>query len=72
VRVRIVRTPAVTSVDGLRLDQYYPGLSYEVGTMLAAYLFAEGWAEPASSDDDADEGRAGPSGVDDEHGLSSA
>lgn len=71
--MRIVRTPAVISVDGLRLDYDRPGMSCEAGTMLAAYLFGEGRAEPVTSDDDdRGEGRVGGSGMGGEHGLASA
>jgi hypothetical protein len=47
VRIRIVQTPLIASVDGVRLDWFRAGLTYEVGSTLGAYLLAEGWAEPA-------------------------
>ena len=50
VRIRIVQTPTIRSVDGVRLDWFRPGLTYEVGHTLGAYLFAEGWAEPVDPD----------------------
>src|SRR5712671_3326162 len=37
-------------IDGMRLDWFQLGAVYDVGTMLAAVLLAEGWAEPADSD----------------------
>jgi CheY-like chemotaxis protein len=33
-------------VDGIELSKFLEGLTYDVGTSLASYLFAQGWAEP--------------------------
>src|SRR5438309_5593098 len=46
MRIRIVRTPTIASIDGVRLDKFEPGRSYEVGTTLGMFLLAENWAEP--------------------------
>jgi hypothetical protein len=46
MRIRIVRRPTETCIDGIRLDLYEPGYEYDVGHSLAALLLAEGWAEP--------------------------
>jgi len=46
LRIRIVQTPPITSIDGVRLDRFRVGLTYQVGTTLGTYLLAEGWAEP--------------------------
>jgi hypothetical protein len=49
VRIRVIRKPTQPSIDGVRLDQFYPGAHYEVGTLLGAVMLAEGWAEPTDS-----------------------
>jgi hypothetical protein len=46
MRIRIVRRPLSTSIDGLQLDRFEPGYQYEVGNSLGALLLAEGWGEP--------------------------
>jgi hypothetical protein len=46
MRIRMLRRPRETCIDGVRLDRFEPGLEYEVGSSLAALFFAEGWAEP--------------------------
>ena len=53
MRIRITRKPDIVSIDGLRLDGFEAGLQYEVGTLLGAYLLAEGWAEPVPDDEPA-------------------
>ena len=50
MRIKIVRMPTQTAVDGIRLDGFHPGSSYEVGTTVAALFLAEGWAVPAAQD----------------------
>jgi CheY-like chemotaxis protein len=45
VRLRICRQPPGT-IDGIRLDQFRPGLVYNIGSQLACVFLAEGWAEP--------------------------
>jgi len=50
MRIKIVRMPTQSMVDGIRLDGFHPGSSYEVGTTLAALFLAEGWAVPAEQD----------------------
>ena len=47
MRIRIIQRPTVASIDGIRLDRFEVGVSYEVGTSLGSVLLAEGWAEPA-------------------------
>ena len=51
MRIRIVQRPAVSSIDGIRLDRYEVGCSYDVGNSLASLLLAEQWAEPVSLDE---------------------
>jgi len=48
VRLRICRQPAGT-IDGIRLDQFRPGLVYDIGSQLANVFLSEGWAEPVSA-----------------------
>jgi hypothetical protein len=50
MRIRLIRKPTQPSIDGVRLDQFFPGFQYEVGTLLAAVMLAEGWAEPCEQE----------------------
>jgi hypothetical protein len=43
----------VADVDGIRLDVFVPGCSYEVGNRLGAVFLAEGWAEPVDTQEPA-------------------
>jgi hypothetical protein len=45
VRLKITRQPS-GSIDGIQLDDFIVGFTYDVGTMLACYLLAERFAEP--------------------------
>jgi hypothetical protein len=49
MRVRIVKQPAVASIDGIQLGYFVVGVQYELGTTLAELLVTEGWAEPVVS-----------------------
>ena len=49
MRVRIT-TSLSGSVDGIDLSKFLEGLTYEVGTTLGNYLFAQAWAIPADED----------------------
>jgi hypothetical protein len=49
VRLRITRTLG-GSIDGIQLYRFRRGRVYEVRTLLACYLLAEGAAEPVSDD----------------------
>ena len=53
MRIRILYKPPISSIDGIRLDQFEPGHEYDVGTALAALLLAEGWAQPVAMDEPA-------------------
>ncbi len=53
IRIRIVRRPTQTSVDGVQLDRFVPGYQYDVGNSLGALFLAEGWAEPMPFDEPA-------------------
>ncbi len=46
MRIRIVRTPPISSVDGIRLDCFDVGQEYEVGNSIGALFLAEEWAVP--------------------------
>lgn len=45
MRLRITQS-APGSVDGIDLSRYVEGCTYDVGTTLANYLLAQGWAVP--------------------------
>lgn len=45
MRLRICRQPAGT-IDGVRLDHFRPGLTYDIGLQLANHFLTEGWGEP--------------------------
>jgi hypothetical protein len=45
MRVRITKS-LDGSIDGIQLDRFVTGQIYEVGTSIANYLMAEGWAVP--------------------------
>lgn len=49
MRIRIVQQPHGT-VDGVSLNRFTKGCVYDVGTSLASYLLASGWAEPLSDE----------------------
>jgi len=57
MRIRIVRKPTLDSIDGLQLDRYELGHTYDVGTIIGAVFLAEGWGEPV------DDGVAAPAAV---------
>jgi hypothetical protein len=52
MRIRIVQKPGMASIDGVRLDRFRPGQTYEVGTTLASLLLAEGWGTPVGHTDE--------------------
>jgi CheY-like chemotaxis protein len=45
MRLRIQQQP-IGSIEGISLENFHPGLEYEVGSELAGVLLAKGWAEP--------------------------
>jgi hypothetical protein len=53
MRIKILRTPTLRDVDGIRLDLFQPGVQYEMGNSLGALFLAEGWGEPVASDEPA-------------------
>ena|SRR5438874_13325289 len=50
MRIRVIQKPTQASIDGISLEQFQPGLEYDVGNLIGAFLLAEGWAEPVPSD----------------------
>ena len=46
MRIRIIQTPPISSIDGIRLDCFRLGMEYEMGNTIGALFLAEGWAEP--------------------------
>jgi hypothetical protein len=49
VRLKITWQP-FGSIDGIHLDDFVVGFTYDVGTMLACYLLAERFAEPVADE----------------------
>jgi hypothetical protein len=49
VRLKITRQPS-GSIDGIQLDDFIVGFTYDVGTMLACYLLSERLAAPVPDD----------------------
>jgi hypothetical protein len=49
VRLKITRQPS-GSIDGIQLDDFIVGFTYDVGTMLACYLLAERLAVPIADE----------------------
>ena len=46
MRIKVVRRPTISHVDGVNLEHFAVGERYEVGVTLGALLLAEGWAVP--------------------------
>ena len=55
MRLKILRKPAIDTVDGIDLRRFVAGRKYELGYSLGALFLAEGWAEPADEHDDSAE-----------------
>ena len=55
VRIRITRKPLEREVDGISLDRMLPGVVREVSPTMAAWLIAEGYAQPEMRRDPRDE-----------------
>ena len=53
LRIRILQKPPSSSIDGVRLDSFEPGFTYEVGNILGALMLAERWAEPVTDEEPA-------------------
>src|SRR6266478_273145 len=49
MRIKVIRTPTLSEVDGVRLDLFRPGVQYEMGNCLGALVLAEGWGVPVDS-----------------------
>jgi hypothetical protein len=58
VKVRFKAVPHEREIDGVRLDQFRPGMVSEVSSSIASWLIAQGYADPemrqspAESDDE--------------------
>ena len=48
MRIKIVRDPTISEVDGVSLGEFKSGFYYSVATVIGAYLIAQGWAELVS------------------------
>ena len=46
MRIRLIHKLAIASIDGIQLEHFEPGKSYDVGVTVGTLLLAEGWAEP--------------------------
>jgi hypothetical protein len=46
MRIRLIHKLAIASIDGIQLQHFEPGKSYDVGVTVGTLLLAEGWAEP--------------------------
>src|SRR5437868_5806902 len=53
MRIRVLQTPSVSTVDGIDLQRFRSGQQYEVGNKIGALFLAEGWAEPVASEEPA-------------------
>ena len=53
MRIKVLRTPSICEVDGIRLDVFLPGVQYEMGNCLGALFLSEGWAIPVDSNEPA-------------------
>src|SRR5438552_2870216 len=51
MRIKILQTATMSTVDGIDLTRFRPGQMYEVGNVIGALLIVEGWAEPVASDE---------------------
>ena len=49
VRLKITKQPS-GSIDGIQLDDFMVGFTYDVGSLLGCYLLAEGLAIPVDDD----------------------
>jgi hypothetical protein len=52
VRIRVIHTFSIPSIDGIQLQHYELGRTYEVGVTIGSLLLAEGWAEPTDDEDE--------------------
>jgi hypothetical protein len=50
MRIKIVQSPRLSSIDGVCLDCFHVGQDCEVGNSIGALFLAEGWAEPVPLD----------------------
>ena len=48
IRIKVVQTPTIRSIDGIRLDRFELGHTYEFGNIVGELFLAERWGEPAA------------------------
>ena len=53
MRIRVIRSPPIESIEGIQLDCFHVGEQYQVGNTIGALFLAEGWAEPVPLDEPA-------------------
>jgi hypothetical protein len=53
MRIKILRTPPIETVDGMDLKRFMAGHQYDVGNQLGSLFLAEGWAEPVPDEEPA-------------------
>ncbi|PYR36601.1 MAG: hypothetical protein DMF93_19605 [Acidobacteria bacterium] len=53
MRIKVLRSPRLASVDGIDLRRFIPGRTYDVGNRLGALFLSEGWAEPVADEEPA-------------------
>lgn len=46
MRIKLVRRPTISDIDGVQLEHFVVGEQYDVGATVGALLLAEGWAIP--------------------------
>ena len=49
MRVRIIRRPTESTIDGISLAQFELGAVYALPVELATVMIVEGWAEPVAA-----------------------
>ena len=53
MRIRLIRKPRKGCIDGVDLNRFDVGQTYEVGNAIGALFLSENWAEPVASDEPA-------------------
>jgi hypothetical protein len=51
MRIRVIRKPTESCIDGVQLDRFEVGVEYDVGSTIGALFLAEGWGEPVTPDE---------------------
>jgi len=53
LRIRLIQKPRHGCIDGVDVDRFEIGMTYEVGNVIAAVFLSERWAVPVASDEPA-------------------